>query len=102
MPEEKYLFVPPFRKVDSQKRKTGGILSSIVRKIKTGTLLFHFSVVSFCGLILLEFSRRDSASHDADIQVGTPKRGNTQRIKTMYAANNTTNQSQSGISLISS
>jgi hypothetical protein len=83
--------------VDSQKRKTGGVPSSIVRNIKAGTLPFHFSVVSFCGVILLEFSRRDSASHDADIQVGTPKRGSTQRIKTMYATKNPTNQSQSGI-----
>ena len=34
--------------------------------------------------------------------MGTPRRGSTQRIKTMYAAKNTTNQSQSGISFSSS
>jgi len=45
--------------------------------------------------------RRDSASQEPDIHVGTPRRGNTQRIKTMYAAKNATNQSQSGINLIS-
>ena len=58
----------------------------------------HCVRVSFLSVL----SRRDSASQEPDIHVGTPRRGNTQRIKTMYAAKSATNQSQSGIRLISS
>ena len=41
--------------------------------------------------------RRDSTSPVDDIHVGTPSRGSTQRIKTIYATKNPTNQSQSAI-----
>jgi hypothetical protein len=58
----------------------------------------HRSPFLFFSLLL----RQDSASQEPDIDVGTPRRGNTQRIKTrMYAAKNATNQSQSGISWVS-
>jgi hypothetical protein len=36
--------------------------------------------------------RRDSTPHEFDIHVGTPKRGNTQRITMKYAAINTNTQ----------
>jgi hypothetical protein len=36
--------------------------------------------------------RRDPTPHESDIHVGTPKRGNTQRITMKYAAINTNTQ----------
>jgi hypothetical protein len=53
-----------------------------------------FSVVCPGSLFLLALLRRSSTSHERAIQVGTPRRGSTQRISPMYTANNVTNQSQ--------
>ena len=40
---------------------------------------------------------RDSTRHELAIQVGIPSRGSTQRISTMYAANNSTGHNHSNI-----
>jgi len=54
-----------------------------------------------CTLFMLWFffliGRRDSTLPINDIHVGTPSRGSTQRIKTIYAKKKPTNQSQSYI-----
>jgi hypothetical protein len=62
------------------------------------SLAFHFSIVPCFLFVLL---RRDSTSQEFAIQVGTPRRGSTQRIKTMYAAKNAMNPNQSGIDFVS-
>lgn len=46
---------------------------------------------------VLSFSRRNSTLQLFDIQVCTPKYGNTHRCKTMYAARIKMNHTQSGI-----
>ena len=61
----------------------------------------HFLIVSSRSLLLVAL-RRDSTPQEFAIQVGTPRRGNTQRINTMYVARNAINQSQSGIYFSSS
>jgi len=58
----------------------------------------HFSKV-LCPFFML--SRRDSTLPEFAIQVGTPRRGSTHRISTMYAAKNAMNHNQSGINLFS-
>jgi hypothetical protein len=45
---------------------------------------------------------RDSTSREFAIQVGTPSRGSTQRMRTIYVAKTAMNQSQSGITFSSS
>jgi hypothetical protein len=70
---------------------------AIARKKQSRHFAIYFIVVSFCGVILLEFLRRDSTSQEFAIQVGTPRRGSTQRINTMYAAGNAMNHNQSGM-----
>jgi hypothetical protein len=57
-------------------------------------LSFYFAIV-LCSLFVL--LRRDSTSQEFAIQVGTPRRGSTQRINTIYAAKNAMNHNQSGI-----
>jgi hypothetical protein len=72
-------------------------------KLKRGTAAVENEYLHHpTSLFLPALLRRHSTPREFAIQVGTPKRGRTQRIKTMYAAKNATNQSQSGISLISS
>lgn len=61
----------------------------------------HSSIVSPCSLFLTSLLRRDSTPQEFAIQVGTPKRGSTQRIKTMYAARKAINANQSGIRRLS-
>jgi hypothetical protein len=53
------------------------------------------------SLFSLAFFRRSSTSHERAIQVGTPRRGSTQRISTTYPAKNAMNQNQSGITFTS-
>ena len=47
--------------------------------------------------LLLVLLCRDSTPQEFAIQVGTPRRGSTQRINTMYTARNAMNHNQSGI-----
>jgi hypothetical protein len=58
----------------------------------------YFARPSFVSALL----RRDSALQEPDIQVGTPRRGSTQRMSTTYAIKNTPSQSHSGMILPSS
>jgi hypothetical protein len=62
----------------------------------------HFSIFSSRSLLLPALLRRDSTSQEFAIQVGTPRRGSTQRINTIYTAKTATNPNQSGINFISS
>jgi hypothetical protein len=64
----------------------------------------YFSIVSIvpCSLFLMSLLRRDSTSQEFAIQVGTPRRGSTQRINTIYAARNPMNHNQSSMSFSSS
>src|SRR6266498_4243684 len=52
--------------------------------VKSSTLIIFY----FSSLLLLVLLRRDSTSQEFAIQVGTPRRGSSQRINTMHAARN--------------
>jgi hypothetical protein len=52
-------------------------------------------------LLLSALPRRDSTSQEFAIHVGTPRRGNSHRINTMYAARSAMNHNQSGIDFVS-
>jgi hypothetical protein len=54
----------------------------------------HVFIVPSCSLFLASVVRRDSTSQEFAIQVGTPRRGSTQRINTMYTAKNAARQSR--------
>jgi hypothetical protein len=58
-------------------------------------LLVSFADLSVC------FSCRDSTSQALAIQVGTPRRGNSQRMTAKYAAKNNNSHNHSGIKLLS-
>jgi hypothetical protein len=60
-----------------------------------------FSIVRSSFLLLLVLLRRDSTSQEFAIQVGTPRRGSTQRINAMYTARNAMNHSQSSMYFVS-
>src|SRR6266508_6140009 len=64
-------------------------------------IIFYFSIGLSCSLLLMAILRRDSTSQEFAIQVGMPRRGNTQRINTMYTARNAMNHNQSGIDFVS-
>src|SRR5580765_2377672 len=62
--------------------------------------LFAVHFFSF-SLLLPALPRRDSTSPEFAIHVGTPRRGNSHRINTMYAARSAMNHNQSGIDFVS-
>ena len=68
-------------------------------RITNSSLPFIFSSYlhrSF-SLLLPALPHRDSTSQEFAIHVGTPRRGNSHRINTMYAARSAMTHNQSGI-----
>jgi hypothetical protein len=63
--------------------------------------IFSSSLHRSFSLLLPALPRRDSTSPEFAIHVGTPRRGNSHRINTMYAARSAMNHNQSGIDFVS-
>jgi hypothetical protein len=87
--------------------KEGGKPRNIVASLLDFLLFVAFRVKFLyllgCGSAALGLpsSRRRDSTPELAIQVGTPRRGSTQRMSTMYTTKNAMNHSQSGIHFIS-